>query len=248
MSEIAEVRKGDATPTAIAGAGAGRAAEAPAATDARRGAWPLYGMIAGVASVTSTQLTSQTMGPEVKQGGVEAVYAALGDPLLLRVGACLGFLGILTLVAFSVGYLRFLESRAGEKSLWVSAMRMGFTGSIGALIVTYSLKAMLAGGMPGGLDEVLYTRTDVAVLHLLVDQLQWVGWWGVSIAMACTAGLSLQVKVLPRWIGWLSVLFVTFVFVFSLVLALPYSAGVVAGPWLLATSIGVASCRNKATA
>ncbi len=233
--------------TRLATPGSIQAAPQQTDDDFRRGAWPIYGIVAGVAAIICTHFTSTSIPADVKLAGVEAVYGALGDPLPVRLGASIGFFGLLALVAFAVGYLRFAGALAGEKDLWVSAMRMGFSGSVGALIVTHSLKAMLAGGMPGGIDQGLYTRTDVTVLHLLVDQLQWVGWWGVIIASGCTAGLGLRTKVLPRWIGWFSAVITALVAVLTIGFALPYSAGVVAGLWLVIAASGLAMFRSRVT-
>lgn len=205
----------------------------------KSGRWPLYGVLGGVTGLAATMFTSQMIEPEVKAQGVDAVWNAFDDRALVQAGASLGFVTVLLLVAFAAGYLRYLERTVGRDNTWVGATRLGLAGSIGAMTITFGMKAMLAGGMPGGVDENLYTRTDVTVLHLLVDQLQWVGWWGLAIAMMCAVPLTFRAKALPSWIGFVSAVFGAFVAFMTIGLALPYSAGVVGGLWLALASLSL---------
>jgi hypothetical protein len=98
---------------------------------------------------------------------------------------------------------------------------------------------MLAGGVKGGIDEAMYTKTDVAVLQLFVDQSHWLIWMGVAIAAGVTAWMSFKYRSVPRWIGAISVIAAVLVFGMTIAFALPYSAGVVAPVWIVIASLGL---------
>jgi hypothetical protein len=177
------------------------------------------------------------------------VVAALdGDATLVRLGATAGFAAVACLAVFAAGYLRHLRARDTRGGLAVPVASLGFASAIGTLVIGFGLKAMLAGGIPGGIDEGLYTTTDVSVLHLLVDQLQWLAWQGVALAMAATTLLSLRDRALPRWFGAVTALMTFGVAALTFGFALPYSAGVMAPPWLVVAGIALLLQRRKAAA
>lgn len=208
-------------------------------TDRPAGRWPAWGLAAGAFGLFATWFSSQMIDDEVKGEGVEAVYRELEGGGLVGAGARAGFVATVCLLIFAAGLIRMLQRRGAGSTLALPVLKMSIPAAAGAMVIVWSLKAMLAGGMPGGVDEPLYTQTDVTVLHLLVDQLQWVPWMGLVIGIGAIAVLSLRERVLPRWIGWVSVVTTVLVALMTLGLALPYSAGVVAPFWLVVVSLGL---------
>jgi hypothetical protein len=124
-------------------------------------------------------------------------------------------------------------------------VQLATTAGVGTLIVGFGLKAAAAGGMPGGIDEAFYTKTDSTVTALISSQMQWVGWQGIAIMMAATAIGAFRYRVVPRWIGAIAALFSVFVLVFTLGLCLPYSAGIAAPPFLVLLSLALLLGRTQ---
>lgn len=217
-------------------------AAAPAATETGSGSklWPLYGLAAGIAGNAATMFLSATVSKEAKASGVDAVFKELSTGhIKVAIGASLGFLSIAFLVAFGVRLQRFVAARVPKESVIPQSMFIALAGGVGAMIVAFGFKAMLAGAMPGGVDVNLNTSTDVTVLQAITDQMQWLCWQGVALLMAITAYASLKYRAVPRWFGTVSVIFSAFFIVFTLFLALPYSAGIVGPVWLVVAGLGL---------
>jgi hypothetical protein len=205
-----------------------------------RSAWTWAGLVAGVAGALGTLVLNAAVPTEEQtDAGVEAVYQTLDDQGAVRLGASLGFLAAYALVVFAVGFSRHVARRSPADSSLPAIVKLGLTTGVGTLIIGFGLKAAAAGGMPGGIDESFYTHTDSTVISTIAGQMQWVGWQGVAIAMAAVAVGAFRHRVVPRWVGAVAGLFSTFVVVFTLALALPYSAGIVAPIFLVLLSISL---------
>jgi hypothetical protein len=210
-----------------------------------RATWPWAGVVAGVSGTIATLVLNVPVPTEEQSdAGVDAVYATLDNQTAVRIGASLGFVAVWALVLFAAGFTRHVARRSPEGSLIPSVVRMALTGGIGSLIVGFGLKAAAAGGMPGGIDEAFYTTTDSTVTALISSQMQWVGWQGVAIAMAATAYGTFRHGLTARWIGVVGAIFTLFVATFTVVLCLPYSAGIVAPPFLVLLSIALLTTRK----
>ncbi|WP_207912528.1 hypothetical protein [Parafrankia sp. BMG5.11] len=66
-------------------------------------------------------------------------------------------------------------------------MRTAFGAAAACLIFAFGLRHVLAGGVPGGIDDNFYTPADVEVFSVLVSQMQYAAWWGVVLAAAAAA-------------------------------------------------------------
>lgn len=205
------------------------------------GLWPAWGLAAGLLGFFATWMSFEQVPEAAKAEGVEAVYQELDSSAgaLVGYGARAGFVALVCLLVFGTGLIRLLERRGAGSTLALPVLKMAIPATGGAMVIAWSLKAMLAGGFPGGVDEAFYTHTDTAVLHLLVDQLQWVPWWGLMIGVGALVVLALKERVLPRWLGWVSAVAAFLVAGMTLAFALPYSAGVVAPLWLVVASLGL---------
>jgi hypothetical protein len=238
----------DHRPTRYAvppGAAPGEAVSKPL----HRTAWPWAGLVAGVTGAIATlALNAKVPTKEQSDAGIDAVYQTLDNHTAVRIGASLGFVAAYALVVFAVGFARHVARRTPEGSALPQVVKLAMTAGVGTLIVGFGLKCAAAGGMIGGIDEDFYTRTDSVVLSNIAGQMQWVGWQGVAIAMAATAIGTFRHGVAPKWVGVAGAIFSAFVAVFTIGLCLPYSAGIVAPPFLVLLSIGLLASRRFRTA
>jgi hypothetical protein len=217
----------------------------PAPRPLSRSTWTWAGLVAGVAGILSTLVLNTTVPSEAESdAGVEAVYRTLDNQGAVRAGASLGFVAAYALVVFAVGYCRHVTRRSPAESLLPQVVKLALTAGVATLIIGFGLKAAAAGGMPGGIDEGFYTQTDSTVIATIAGQMQWVGWQGVAIAMAATAVGAFRSQLVARWVGVVAALFSTMVAVFTLILCLPYSAGIVAPVFLVLLSLSLVTTRR----
>jgi hypothetical protein len=210
-----------------------------------RTAWPWAGLVAGVAGTIGTVvLNAPVPSKEASDSGIDAVYETLDNARAVHVGAALGFLAAYALAVFTIGFARHLAQRTPEHSQLAPIAKLAMTAGIGTLIVGFGLKAAAAGGMQGGIDEDFYTKADSTVISTISGQMQYVGWQGVAIAMAVTAVAAFKYGAVARWVGVVAAIFSVFVAAFTLVLCLPYSAGLVAPPFLVLLSISLLTTRK----
>lgn len=200
--------------------------------------WPVAGVLTGALGIVTTYMTPM-VEEAAKAGGVDGVYDALDDPTPFRIAASVGFLVVLALVIWGAGFVKLLHHRTPRGALGAGIAQAAIAASAGAMIISYGFKAMLAGGIRGGIDAAMYTTTDVAVLQLLVDQSHWLVWIGVAITIGVTAWTSFRYRAVPRWIGGISAVAALLVFVVTTAFALPYVAGIVAPVWIVVASAGL---------
>jgi hypothetical protein len=201
-------------------------------------AFPLAGALAGIGGFVGAAVLWTFADPAAKARGADALVDHLvRSRWAMHVGTSLTWLTIAALIVFAVGYLRFLGRRLGEDAGAVHTARLGLTAGIGTMILTTALRAIVVGGLPGTMDAPMYTAQDISTLHILADQAQWVGWMGVVVAMAASVTPIIRDRLLPRWFGIFTAGLVVVCAGMTLVLGLPYSAGLVATLWLVAGSV-----------
>ena len=167
------------------------------------------------------------------------------DGLRTHLGIVAAFVCVVLLAVFAAGFGRFLTARAPEGSLSASVARLGLGASVATVALAGSLKAIYRGGLPDHGDAAMYTQDAVVVLQIVVDQYQWAAYWTIALAMGAVVVLGVKDGVLPRWYAWLTAVLTAFVVGMTLVLALPYSAGVVAPVWLVATTVALLRLRKR---
>jgi len=219
---------------------------APAATARHRNRFALTGLLVGPLTAASTMIGAVLLDPAVKAAGPDAVAEALADSRgLFQFGAIAGLAATLLLIVWAAGLHRFLETRVGRDHLAVRITQFAAAGAVGAMVIAFSLKAVFAGGLPGAIDATMYTSIDVAVLHILHEQLQWVGLLSMVGAMFAVAWLALRERALPRFLGIVSLVLALFVTGMTLGLALPYSAGLAVPVWIVVTSVWLLVRRER---
>jgi hypothetical protein len=214
--------------------------EAPANEPERRRlpGFPLAGALAGVGGFVGAGVLWTFADPVAKAPGAEAfVDHLVQSRWTMHVGTSLTWITTAALIVFAIGYLRFLGRRLGDDATAVQTARLGLTAGIGTMILTTGMRAIVVGGLPGMVDAAMYSAQDVSTLHILADQAQWVGWMGVVVAMAASVAPIVRDRLLPRWFGIFTAGLVVVCAGMTLVLGLPYSAGLVATLWLVAGSV-----------
>lgn len=207
--------------------------------------WPLAGLAAGVLAPIGSFVLGWDPDESITREGTDALYEAAGDHrLAIWIGASVGFVVVLLLLAFAAGLTRLLERRAPD-SLAVPAAKLAFAAGLGGLMFSFALKHVLAGGAPDGIDSSFYTKTDVEVLTVIVSQMQYAAWWGVIAAAACVAVVALRHGALPKWFGVVSALLAGLSITMTVVIGLPYSAGILAPVWLLAAGVVTLRLRGR---
>ncbi|MGN6330372.1 MAG: hypothetical protein ACTHOD_01815 [Motilibacteraceae bacterium] len=233
-------------------------AETPAALgstdDATRGTsarslakapWVWSGAVAGVGGIVAMLVLNVPFPTEQQAaGGVESVYNALDGQQAVQIGASLGFVVAWALALFCVGLVRHLRRVLPQDSLLPSLVRVALTASVGALFIGFGARAAAAGGLPGGVDHSFYTHTDTVVIGTLAGQLQWVGWQGVCLAMAAVVVAAFRHRAMPAWLGAVGALLTLAVVGMTLVLCLPYSAGIAGPVFLTALSVALLTTRK----
>jgi hypothetical protein len=200
--------------------------------------FPLAGALAGIGGFVGAAVLWTFADPAAKARGADALVDHLvRSRWAMHVGTSLTWITIAALIVFAVGYLRFLGRRLGEDAGAVQTARLGLTAGIGTMILTTAMRAIVVGGLPGMMDAPMYTAQDISTLHILADQAQWVGWMGVVVAMAASVTPIVRDRLLPRWFGIFTAGLVVVCAGMTLVLGLPYSAGLVATLWLVAGSV-----------
>lgn len=212
------------------------------------GRWPWAGVAAGVAAMASlTFLNAPFISDEsVYEAGPEAVYAELSGQLLTQLGAAAGYLAAALLVPFGIGLVRTLARRAPERIGLVVATALALAAGVATTVAAYAMKSVLASGLPGHMDNAFYTHVDTAVTFTIAGQLQYAGWLPVVAAAGCVGVLGLRDRVLPRWLAVPSVVAAGLVAAVTVALNLPWSSGLVAPLWLVATSVAVLRLRARA--
>ncbi len=211
------------------------------------GRWPWAGLGAGLASLASlTVLNAPYIADEaVFEAGPEAVYAELSGQLLTQLGAAAGYLSAALLVAFGIGFVRTLARRHPDDVGAVVAIALALAAGVATTVSAYAMKSVLASGLPGHGDNAFYTHVDTAVTYTIAGQLQYAGWLPVVAAAGLVGVLCRHERGLLRWYALASMFLAGAVAVVTVAFNLPWSSGLVAPLWLLATGVVVLRLRAR---
>lgn len=207
-----------------------------------RQSWALWGTAAGVLGMAGTMFTQPVITEEDRATGL-AVMDLL-DRGFYHAGALTGFLAVACLTAYAAGWQR-LASQAVPGSIAARVVALGLTASAGALIVAYGTKGQLAVYLDGGINQNDYTPEALYTYFLIDDLAAFFGWWGAAIAAAAMVWLAFHDKIVARWIGALSFLVALAPLAMLAITGLTGFAGVVSGPWLIITGLGLAFARPR---
>ncbi len=198
--------------------------------------WPLWGGAAGALGVVAT-LLSDTRPPESDLPiGKEDVFAL--SPTGFHVGIVAGLAATFCLLVTAAAWRRWANERA-PGNLAAGMVPPALTASAGAMIVAYGMKGSLAVYLPGGMDEGSYTSEGLYSVFLFLDFAPYLAWWGVTFAAMAMAWLALRDRLLPRWLGVVSIPFVLAPLAFVVGTGLPGFTAI-DSIWLAVASAGLA--------
>jgi hypothetical protein len=172
---------------------------------------------------------------------VDKVVSEL-DAGTYHVGLVVGFLTVACLLVAAARWRRFLAERA-PRSLAGRVLPTALTATATVMIVAYGLKGTMADYLPGGQEgHYNWNNSGLYSIYMILDFLPWIAGWGVCIAAGAGADLGLRERVLPRWLGWVSLFFFVapaLAMSISSVPGIPFMST----PWLLFASIAMATRR-----
>lgn len=198
--------------------------------------WPLWGAAAGVLGMVGTLFTD-TRPPETSSAITKDEVFAL-DPAGFHAGIIAGLAATFCLLVTAAAWRRWATEKA-PGNLAAGVVSSALTASAGAMILAYGMKGSLAVYLPGGMDQGTYSADGLFSVFLFLDFAPYIAWWGVCFASLAFVWLSLRERLLPRWIGVVSIPFLLAPIVFMAATGLPGFPGVVDGLWLTVVSIGL---------
>jgi hypothetical protein len=213
----------------------------PARTGAAR--WPIFGVVAGVTGfLAALSSISNDVSKEEANEGVGVLDHISRGPY--HVSFLLGLVSIASLLVAAAGWRRWAEERAPRHlASRTIASALGATATMN--IFGTAMAGSMALYMPGGTDEGWLSRDAQFVNYTMLDFGQLFGWWGAMVAAGSVAALALpKRRILPRWMGIVSVVLMLPAIVFAVGMALPGFPGLVMPIWLVVISLGMMKARN----
>ena len=218
----------------------------PPGTAPRRATWALWGVAAGVAGLVATMLSDQSgsLAEEDYLIGAAVVDKLESGPY--HVGVVAGFACVVALLFTAAGWRRW-ASRTAPDSLAARVVSMAMVASAGAMMIGYGMKGSMAVYLPGGMDHDGMSQEGLYSLFMFLDLGAWMVWWGGVVAALALVWLAFRERLLPRWMGVVSVLFAAVPLGFLTLTGLPGMAAVTS-LWLVVVSVGLVFSRRATTA
>lgn len=200
------------------------------------GPWAWWGVAAGALGMVATMFTDTRPPEDATPIGHEDVFRLDATPFHLGIAA--GLAATFCVLVTASAWRRWARRHAPD-SLAAGLVPQALTASAGAMLLAYGLKGSLAVYLPGGMDEGSYTSEGLFSIFLFLDFAPYIAWWGVCFAAVALGWLALRERLLPRWLGWLSVPFTLAPIAFMATTGLPGFPGVVDPLWLTLASAGL---------
>lgn len=209
--------------------------------DATRATWPIAGAVAGVASLVAAMAGLGSLTEEQYLEGVGVVDQL--DRGGYYISFVLGLIGVGALFMAAAGWRRWAQHRAAD-DLAAGTIATALTATATVNIIGYSLAGALALYLDGGMDERTMSDESLFVNFAYLDFGTLFGWWGAVLAAGCVAFLAFRRRILPRWMGVVSVVTMAVPVGFGLFTALPGMPGLIMPLWLIAISLGMVFSRT----
>jgi len=209
----------------------------------RRSSWALWGAAAGVLGLVTNTVLAQTVAEPTRTGeDVVAVVDALSRGTY-HLATITGFASVACLLVFAAGMARWARVQTSD-SLALTVVPLSLVASAGALIAAYGVKGQLASYLDGGFNEASYPPTGLYQYFLLDDLAGYFGWYGVTVACAGIAVLTIRERLLPRWIGVVCAVPVLVAVAFLAGFGFPGISGLVAPLALAIAAVGMSRLRD----
>ena len=193
---------------------AGAAVSAGERTNSRVWAW--MGLTAFIVGVFVTWSVQFVYSMDDLNAGGQQLYDALDtteNQVLFRVTSGLGYLVVGALIAFGVGFKRFLERRSEGKSDIPNVIFGSILVTAAALGLAMSFRAQVFDGFTA--------YQDSTASHITINRLQQDGvlaaWATMLAATVATAVGGLRGTLFPKGIAWFSAVMSAFIVVFCMV-------------------------------
>jgi hypothetical protein len=203
-----------------------------------RGRWPVFGVLAGVSAFVGAMAgMPSNLTEEDYRSGVDVLDKL--ERSGFHVAFLLGLVSIATLLLAASGWKRWAERNAPD-DLAAGTIGTALSATAAVNIVGYSLMGAMALYLPGGVDEGWLSDEAMFVNWSFLDFGVLLGWWGAAVAAMCVAWLSFRPnRILPRWMGVVSVLLLLPPVVMAIGMSLPGMPGFTMPIWLTIVSLGM---------
>lgn len=217
----------------------------PGRDDRTRPTWPLFGLagaVSGFASVVASIPSGLT--EQDYQVGVRIIDEL--SPGGYHVGFLLGLVSIGCLLVAAQGWRRWAR-RVAPESLAARMVSQGLAATATVNIVFTGLMGSMAIYLPGGSDEGYLSDEAIFTNFTLLDFGTLLGWWGAAMAAMATVGLAFgRSRLLPRWMGVVSIVTLLPALLLAVITGLPGFVGFTMPIWLAVISIGMVVSRRAA--
>lgn len=210
----------------------------PTRRTAGRGRWALAGAAGAIAAFASIGVSMPTLTEEQASQGVDVIDEL--DRSGYHLGFVLGLVGIACLLVAAQGWRRWAEERAPDSTA-ARLVGQGLATTATVNIAFVCLMGSMALYLPGGPDEGWLSREAIFTNFTLLDFGALLGWWGAALSAGSVAVLAFgRRKVLPRWMGVVSVVLLVPPLAMAAAMGLPGFVGFAMPIWLVAISLGMA--------
>lgn len=208
----------------------------PAAAPRR---WPIAGIVAGVATIGSAQAVLSTGGLSKEEANLGVGAVELLDRGGYHVGFVFGLVAIGSLMVAAAGWKRWAEDRA-PRDLAARIISQGLALTATVMTIFVGFTGAMALYLPGGTDEGWQPAAHLYHLFSMLDFGILLAWWGAAMSAGCVAAVSLRAdRLLPRWMGIVSVVLLIMPVGLALATGLPGLVGLFMPVWLVVLSIGM---------
>jgi hypothetical protein len=207
-----------------------------------RPTWPIFGVVAGITGWASAALSITSVTEEQAQEGVGVLdHISRGN---YYAAFLLGIVAFASLFVAATGWKRWAEQRA-PRDLAARTIGTALAGTATINVIFACLAGSMALYLPGGSDEGTLSREAMFVNYTLLDFGQLLGWWGAVVASICVASLALRRnRVLPRWMGIVSLVLPLPGILLAAAVSLPGFVGLTMPIWLIVISVGLVFSRT----
>jgi hypothetical protein len=209
----------------------------PPPTGGRR--WPIAGIVAGVATIGSAQATLSSGGLSKEEANLGVDLVPLLDRGGYHIGFVVGLVAIGSLMVAAAGWKRWAEDRA-PRDLAARTIGQGLSLTATVMTIFVGFTGALALYLPGGTDEGWQPAAHLYNLYSMLDFGILLAWWGAAMSAGCVAVISLRKdRLLPRWMGIVSIVLLAMPLGLAAFTALPGLVGFFLPIWLVIVSIGM---------
>lgn len=199
--------------------------------------WAAWGLAAGVLGFVAHLVSDPQSALATADRGLGAEIVELVGRTGYHVGAATGFLAVACLLVAAAGWRRLV--RGWPDHLAAELVPGALVAAAGAMTIGYGFKGTLAIYLDGGLDGSSYPIEGLYALFMVNDLAPFFSWLGVIVAAGAVAVVSLRHRLLPRWMGVVSVLAVLPALGMLLAFGLTGFVGITGPIWLVAISTGL---------